>query len=106
MDARRGEKPQRAKADTNGDRTRQAREDRYGAIAIPAQIAFNGADVVEAEFVGGKLEKVVVRLPYDSTRDAIYVCKTDGTLKTVWSNLKSDSHKTLKKHLYLPAPNV
>ncbi len=74
--------------------------DRYGALTIPAQITFDGKDVVEAEFEAGKLVKVVVRLSYDDTRDAIYVCKTDGFLKTVWFNLKSDKHKTLKKHLY------
>lgn len=85
---------------------RAARNDRYGQIEIPAEITFNGSDVVEAEFVNGKLAKVVVRLPYDSTRDAIFVCLIDGTLKTVWFNLRSDSHKTLRKELYKSAPCV
>lgn len=80
-----------------------ARNDRYGAITIPAQISFEGKDVVEAEFVNGKLSKIVVRLPYDGTRDAIYVCNIDGLLRTVWFNLKSDKHKTLKKELYKAA---
>src|SRR4051812_41370254 len=76
---------------------RAARSDRYGQIEIPAEITFNGSDIVEAEFVNGKLSKVVVRLPYDAKRDAIFVCLIDGTLKTVWFNLKSDFHKTLRK---------
>lgn len=79
---------------------RAARSDRYGFIHIPEAITFNGADVVEAEFVNGKLSKVVVRLPYDAQNDAIFVCLTDGTLKTVWLNRKNDLHKTLKKELY------
>ena len=73
---------------------------------IPESITFEGADVVEAEFESGKLQKLVVRLPYDSRRDAIYVFNVDGTLKTVWANLKSDRHASLKKELYKAAPAV
>lgn len=84
----------------------EAAGDRYGALTIPASVTFDGKDVVEAEFEAGALAKLVVRLPYDARRDAVYVLKIDGTLKTVWSNLKSDKHKTLKKELYMPARAV
>jgi hypothetical protein len=85
---------------------RAALNDRYGVITIPAEITFDGKDIVEAEFVNKKLAKVVVRLSYDARRDAIYVLNIDGTLKTVWFNLKSDKHKTLKKELYMARPSV
>ena len=85
---------------------RAAREDRYGFIAIPASITFEGADVIEAEFEAGQLQKLVVRKPYDNRRDAIFVFNVDGTLKTVWANLKSDCHASLKKELYKAAPSV
>ena len=86
---------------------RAAREDRYGFLTIPEKIRFDGKDVVEAEFEDGKLKKLVVRLPYDARRDAVYVFNVaDGLLKTVWANLKSDLHFTLKKELYKAAPVV
>lgn len=85
---------------------REAVQDRYGKVTIPEEITFSGRDVIEAEFVAGKLAKVVVRLAHDSRRDAVFVALVDGTLKTVWTNLKSDKHKTLKKELYKSAPAV
>ncbi len=89
------------------DHAREAAEtDRYGAISIPAAIKFNGSNIVEAETVGGKLSKVVVRLSYDDTRDAIYAIGIDKGrtfLKTVWFNLKSDKHSTLRKEMYAVA---
>lgn len=81
-----------------------ASEDRYGLIKIPSHITFNGSDVIEAEEVMGAIVKLVIRLPYDSERDAVYVVTSDRTLKTVWSNLKSDTHTTLRRHLHLPKP--
>lgn len=77
-----------------------ARNDRYGKLTIPASIRFAGKDIVEAEMTGGAVTKLVVRIPYDSTRDAIYVILPNGTLKTVWFNLSNDLHKTLDKSRY------
>lgn len=77
-----------------------ASRDRYGVLLIPAAITFSGQDVIEAEFINGSLAKVVVRLPYDSRRDAIYVCTPDGTLKTVWFNMRRDKHSTLDATKY------
>jgi hypothetical protein len=82
-----------------------ATQDRYGIVKIPAAIEFHGRDVVEAEFVNGKLSKVVVRLPYDSRRDAIFVANVDGTLKTVWFNLSRDRHSTLDRSKYASRPS-
>ncbi len=83
--------------------TEAALSDRYGRIQIPSHITFRGSDVVEAETVNGALSKVVVRKSYDATRDAIFaigIDKGQTFLKTVWFNLKSDSHKTLRKEMY------
>lgn len=84
-----------------------ALSDRYGVIAIPEKIRFDGKDVVEAEFEGGKLKKLVVRLAYDARRDAVYVFNVaDGLLRTAWLNRRNDFHATLKKELYKSAPVV
>lgn len=83
-----------------------AAQDRYGRITIPARIEFNGSDIVEAEVIDGKTVKIVVRLKYDDTRDAIYVVALpDCRLKTVWFNLKSDFHGTLDRSRYASGPS-
>ena len=84
-----------------------ALSDRNGMLTIPEKIRFDGKDVVEAEFEDGKLKKLVVRIAYDATRDAVYVFNVpDGLLRTVWLNLSTDRHATLKKELYKAAPVV
>lgn len=82
---------------------RAALNDRYGKLEIPATLTFRGRNVIEAELTGGRVTKMVVRKEYDATRDAVYVFLPDGTLKTVWFNLKSDTHKTLRRSLYAAA---
>jgi len=80
-----------------------AKEDRYGEIEIPPAINVFSKDIIEVEMLGGKLVKVVARKEYDATRDAIYaiaVSPAGHMLKTVWANLKTDDHKTLRRHLY------
>lgn len=81
-----------------------AEEDRYGLIKIPSHITFDGSDVVEAEENEGKVTKLVIRLPYDISRDVIYVVTSDRTLKTVWTNQKSDVHASLNRSRYVSAP--
>ncbi len=81
-----------------------ARSDRYGSINMPSAITFCGKDVIEIETEDNKVNKLVVRLSYDATRDVVYVFLTDGTLKTLWVNLKTDKHSSLKRHLYTLAP--
>lgn len=84
--------------------TRHAEEashtDRYGHLAIPASITFTGKDIVEAEYVDGRINKIVVRLKYNDTLSAVYACLLDGTLKTVWFNRTDDDHKTLDRSKY------
>jgi hypothetical protein len=77
-----------------------ANDDRYGKINIPHKIVFCGKDIVEAEFQNDRVVKIVVRLPYRQGMSAIYACKLDGTLKTVWLNRDDDHHKTLDHSKY------
>ena len=95
--------PRTLRPEVTAHAKKAAASDRYGALNIPASVTFKGSDVVEAEFTDKKLSKLVVRLPYDATRDAIYAIGFDSGrvfLKTVWFNLKSDGHATLRRHLY------
>lgn len=77
--------------------------DRYGKLTIPRTLTFSGANVVEAEVEAGRVVKLVVRLPYDATRDAVFAIGFDNGqsfIKTVWFNLKSDRHTTLNRSRY------
>jgi len=79
-----------------------ADNDRYGRIDLPDAVNFSRMTLVEAEIVDGKIFKVVVRQHYNQQRDLVMVVLTDGVVcKTVWSNLKNDKHKTLKKENYI-----
>ncbi len=82
----------------------EAANDRFGALQIPNSISFSGRDVIEAEHDGRRFCKLLVRLSYDATRDALYAIGIDDKgwpfLKTVWSNLKTDSHRTLDRSKY------
>ena len=83
-----------------------ALEDRYGRVTLPAVLTIGKGEIVEAEVTNGFLTKLVVRQSLDLKRDAIYVIIPMGahaTLKTVWCNLKTDKHRTLKRHLYAKA---
>jgi hypothetical protein len=78
--------------------TKQALLDRYGHIPTPDTLRWTFDDVVEVTVAGGAATKVVVRLPFRNSRDAVYVIKTDrhntaaGVCLTCWSNLSIDRH--------------
>jgi subtilisin-like proprotein convertase family protein len=75
--------------------------DRYGAIEVPNKITFSGKDIVEAEVLERRLVKVLIRLDYDATRDLLIALTIpEGRAKTVWFNLKSDKHSTLRREIY------
>lgn len=78
-----------------------AAEDRYGMIAIPSRVIFSGKNIIEAEVVDKKLAKVLLRLEYDETRDLLMALSVpEFRVKTVWFNLKTDTHSTLRRELY------
>lgn len=84
-----------------------ANSDRYGVIQLPPVISFNGMEIIEIEHDGKKCVKAVVReVGQEKNRVFVVVPETLGlwTLKTVWYNLASDKHSTLKRHLYVSQP--
>jgi hypothetical protein len=87
-----------------------AKNDRYGEIdlmKIPRSVKIERGQVIEVETddLTGQIRKFVVRRPYDEKRDIIIVFLVpDGTVKTVWFNLKSDTHRTLNRGRYASAP--
>jgi len=74
-----------------------ANNDRYGVIDLPDAINLARVELVEMEVIGGKIHKVVVRMPYSVTLDLVMVVLLETlTVKTVWLNKRSDNHRTLK----------
>lgn len=78
----------------------EALNDRYGMLAVasfPTAFTFaSGWSLVEAEVnSSGALVKFVVRRAVDKTRSLVMVILADGTVKTLWTNLNSDTHVTL-----------
>jgi hypothetical protein len=82
---------------------RAALDDRYGPINLPSSLAFSGDNVIEAEMDGPRVLKLVVRLRWDDRDDAVFAIAPDGLIKTVWRNRRTDTHSTLKVHLYAKA---
>lgn len=80
--------------------------DRYGRIDLQDgdAIEVEAEDVFEVEVQHGLPVKAMVRLAYDDARDMILALVIPhggvATVKTVWLNLASDKHSTLKKELY------
>jgi hypothetical protein len=81
---------------------RSALADRHGAFTPPASLRIVNADIVEAEYVAGKVVKVIARIPLNEKLDMVFALVDplrDGglrgdlvTVKTVWLNEKTDTH--------------
>jgi len=89
----------------------EAVRDRYGVVnKPPCWLTVDPATVIEVdastEYTGNwHVCKLVVRLDYDSRRDIIIVVvpsREPGmmTVKTLWTNLRTDKHVTLQKEKY------
>jgi len=85
---------------------RAALDDRFGVIEkLPGGIDPNNpkTQVIEVQ-VDKRTEriiKVVYRVPYSKQRDLVLaVAFPEGRVKTVWSNLVDDTHKTVKEKNY------
>lgn len=82
-------------------------DDRYGNLSpyLPRQLDASSPDVafVEVEMTAsGCVEKVVVRLRTalqyrGEAVDLVLVVLRNGTVKTVWGNVASDNHATLRR---------
>lgn len=81
---------------------KSAKEDRYGQIKLPKEIKFSQRQVIEVESKDGiKVDKVVVRVPYDRELDLCLVILLGSKIcKTCWINKRSDKHLTLDKSKY------
>lgn len=78
--------------------------DRYGEIPRIPLVDLAQCNVIEVGITGRKVEKVVVRTPFDTFNDLVLVLiPTSGawTVKTVWFNECNDTHKTLDRSRYV-----
>lgn len=79
----------------------QALEDKYGKIRLPHRVDIRKGDIFEIGTRGNTVTKLAVRFSYDDTRDIILIINPDnGSVRTVWFNLKSDKHRTLDRSKY------
>lgn len=74
-----------------------AQDDRYAehGINLFSKLKTAGAKIVELETVKDKVVKIVLRQSYDDNHDICLAIAAGGVVKTVWLNVKSDSHSTL-----------
>lgn len=87
--------------------------DRYGKLPTPDALDLGAFQVVEIEVndrwprgSSQRVIKLVLRGPCDPKRDVVYVVRyiaNRPTVVTIWANLKSDQHKTLRKDKYRAA---
>lgn len=77
--------------------------DRYGVIPRVATLPLSSFKVIEVGVEGRKVAKVVIRGHLDAKRDVIFVLipGKKWIVKSVWMNLRSDSHKTLDRSRYV-----
>jgi len=78
----------------------QCDADRYGKISPVYKVTVNQENLVELTLDGLRITKLLVRVPHDGKHDVCIVFLVDGFVKTCWLCMKSDTHKTLKRHLY------
>lgn len=77
-----------------------ALDDRYGPIDLPETLNTNVAKVIEVEVTAGRVSKIVYRISYDDSMDIVFAISNGGMVKTVWLNMKDDTHMSLKINRY------
>lgn len=87
-----------------GRHARQAaKDDRYGDLTphLPAYVNCDKARLIEVEVIDGKVVKVVYRQSLNQQKDiCLAIDPRTWFVKTVWANLKSDTHPTLNPRRY------
>ncbi len=81
----------------------EKKKDKFGEISLPEMLDTEKAEVVEVELDKLGVSKIVYRAPMDNYRDislAIIPGKKTMFVKTVWSNIWNDRHKTLNTSRY------
>lgn len=79
---------------------REAQSDRYGSIPLPERFEARGATLIEVEAVDSVVVKQLWRKPIDESRDLVMAITSEGTVKTVWVNVRKDKHNTLDPRRY------
>lgn len=82
-----------------GNHAKQAMADEATYVPLPAALPAEFR-IIEVEIMQKQVLKWVLRVPTATERDLVMVVQPDGFVRTVWSNDKNDTHKTLKRHLY------
>lgn len=77
-----------------------ANNDRYGMMELPETLTVEGKNAIEILVENGKAIKSVYRVGYDDELDMVMVVQSDGFVRTVWFNKKTDKHKTLDHSKY------
>jgi len=80
-----------------------AENDRYGNLTefLPPTVNPSECKVVEVEFTGLRMTKLVLRKVLGTGLDLVLVMlPADGFVKTVWANETGDLHKTLNQAKY------
>jgi hypothetical protein len=86
----------------------QAENDRYGDVSymLPYELNTATMTIVEAEIINRKPVKLVVRVHLDCYCDLVLVLAVSTNnhpwfVKTVWTNKRTDTHRTLKHERYV-----
>lgn len=87
---------------------REALIDRYGKIALPTFVNLRRFRVIEVGVINGRVSKILFRGQLDATRDLCIVLipnidNRPWKCKTVWTNVRSDQHRTLDHSRYAVA---
>ncbi len=78
----------------------EAQCDRYGHIELPETLDLSKMKVIEIGVEHGRVAKILFRGSLDATRDLCIVVQSNGIVRTVWVNLKTDKHSTLDRTKY------
>lgn len=80
----------------------EAKQDRFGSFELPERLNLDEARLIEAVYdsAAEACIKQVWRQPLDDRRDIVLVVVPRGFVKTVWINLRTDKHRTLRRENY------
>ncbi len=72
-------------------------------LRLPVQISLAMFKVIEIEFTGAKVTKLLIRGAYNSKEDLLLaLIPGRNFVKTCWTNRKNDQHRTLDMSKYSP----
>lgn len=81
----------------------EAMAEKYGILQLPRRIDIRKTEIFEVATRRGSniIQKICVRMAHDDKKDIVIVIMVpQGFVKTVWANLKTDTHRTLNRANY------